>query len=144
MERNRIGPDYLDRADRYTLVDVLRIEQEAARLQAEVSGAFVGKVVGGVGYALRNVASGVARGLRDHWAGLAAGRLNTELARFSDHQLARLGIDRSDIPSYVAGLVETPLMGDRPTIDSVGRTIIGSGIADEPAANEESIRRRAA
>lgn len=144
MERNSIGPDYLDRAGKYTLLDVVRVQEEAARLQAEVNAEVMGKLVGGIGRAVRGMASGTARVLRDHWAGVAAGRLNNELARFSDSQLAKLGIVRADIPSYVAGLVETPLMGDRPVIDSVRQTIVGSSLADEPAANEEPIRRRAA
>ena len=143
MERTSIRPDYLERAGTYTLHDVLRVQEDAARLQAEVNAQVMGKVVGGIGRAVRGLASGAARVLRDHWAGVAAGRLTSELARLGDSRLARLGIARADIPSYVASLVETPLMGDRPVIDSVRQAIVGGDLADA-AANEESARRRAA
>ncbi|MBE0530640.1 MAG: hypothetical protein IH626_07400 [Rhodospirillales bacterium] len=144
MERYNAAPDYLDRGGKYTLHDVLRVQEDAARLQAEVNAQVMGALVGGLGRAVRWLASGTTRVLRDHWAGLAVGRLTGELGRFSDSQLARLGIARGDIPSYVATLVDTPLMGDRPVLDSASPAIVGSDVADEVAANEEPARRRAA
>lgn len=144
MERYNAAPDYLDRAGNYTLADVLRVEREAARLQAEVNAQVMGKLVGGIGRAARRLASATAKVLRDHWAAVAAGRLTGELGRFSDSQLARLGIDRNGIASYVAARVETPLMGDRPAVDSVRRAIVGSDVVGKAPANEEPVRRRAA
>ncbi len=144
MERYNAAPDYLERAATYTFRDVARVQEDAARLQAEVNAQVMGALVGGLGRAIRWLVSGTARVARDHWAGVAVGRLNNELGRFSDSQLSRLGIERGDIPSYVAALVDTPLMGDRPVLDSASLAIVGSDIADETAANEEPVRRRAA
>lgn len=144
MERYTAASDYLERGDKYTFRDVARVQEDAARLQTEVNAQVMGALVGGLGRAVRWLASGTARVVRDHWTGVAVGRLNSELGRFSDSQLARLGIAREDIPSYVATLVDTPLKGDRPVIDSAGPAILGSDVADEVAANEEPVRRRAA
>jgi len=144
MERHNALPNYLDRAATYTLLDVLRVQEEATRLQAEVNAQVMGKLVGGIGRAVGRLASGIAEVLRDHWAGVAAGRLTRELGRFSDSQLARLGISRDDIASYVAARVETPPMGDRPVIESARLAIVGSDVGGEVAANEEPVRRRAA
>lgn len=144
MERYSTAPDYLERAGTYTFRDVARVREDAARLQAEVNAQVMGALVGRIGRAVRWLASGTARVVRDHWAGVAVGRLNSELGRFSDSQLARLGIARGDIPSYVATLVDTPLMGDRPIFDTASLAIVGSDVADEAAANEEPVRRRAA
>lgn len=144
MERYNAAPDYLERAGKYTFLDVARVQADAARLQTEVNAQVMGALVGGIGRAVRWLASGTARVVRDHWAGVAVGRLNSELGRFSDSQLARLGITRSDIPSYVATLVDTPPLGDRSVLDSAGPAIVGSDVADEAAANEDPVRRRAA
>lgn len=144
MERYNAAPDYLERAGKYTFLDVARVQEDAARLQTEVNAQVMGALVGNLARAARWLASGTARVVRDHWAGVAVGRLNSELGRFSDSQLARLGIARGDIPSYVARLVDTPLLGDRPVLDSANVSIIGSDVADEAAANEEPVRRRAA
>lgn len=144
MERYDAAPDYLERAGNYTFRDVARVQEDAARLQAEVNAQVMGALVGGLGRAGRWLASGTARVLRNHWNGVAAGRLTGELARFSDSQLARLGIARSDIPSYVARLVDAPSTGDRPALDSASPALVGASVADEAAANEEPVRRRAA
>ena len=144
MQRYDAAPDYLERAGTYTFRDVARVQEDAARLQAEVNAQVMGALVGGIGRAARWLASGTARVLSDHWAGVAAGRLTSELGRFSDSQLARLGIAREDIPSYVATRVDTPLRGDRPVIDSLRPSMLGSDVADEAAANEDPVRRRAA
>jgi uncharacterized protein YjiS (DUF1127 family) len=144
MDRHNAAPDYLEKAGKYTLVDVLRVQEDAARLQAEVSAQVMGALIGGLGRAVRWGASAAVRALRNHWTGLAAGRLTGGLGRFSDAQLARLGIERAEIPSYVAMRLDTPLLGGRPTIDSARLAIVGSDVADEAAANEEPAQRRAA
>ncbi len=143
MERYSDAPDYLERAGKYTFHDVARVQEDAARLQAEVNAQVMGALVGGIGRAVRWLASGTARILQAHWEGVATSRLINEFGRFSDAQLARLGITRAEIPSFVVTRVAA-LGGDQLTVDSARRAIVGSDIANEAAANEEPVRRRAA
>lgn len=139
MERALSGPDYLERAGTYTLDDILRVQEEAARLQAEVNAQVMGALVGGVGRAVRWAATGTVRFLRDQWVGVAAYRVHNELNRLSDRQLAQLGVSRDEITPYVAGLVAGA--AEQPV---ALRAIDGGRIAGEAKTQEVPVRRRAA
>lgn len=140
MERYASGPDFLARGDKYTFHDVLRVQEEAARLQAEVNAQVMTALVDGLGRAVRWTAAGVARYLRDQWVGVATYRVHNELSRFNDRQLAQLGITRDEIVSYVASLVAT-----KPAEQPVAlQAIAGGRIAGKTRKQDEPVRRRAA
>lgn len=144
MERYDSGSHYLERAGSYTLHDVLRVQEEAARLQAEVNAQAMTAVVGAIGRAAGWLLSGTAGYFRDQWASIAAYRLSNELGRFSDGKLARLGITRGEIEPYVAAQVGIPFGAARPIAASAVPGVVGGKAVDETAANEEPARRRAA
>lgn len=140
MEHHASGPDYLARAGKFTVEDMLRIQEDAARLQAEVNAQVMTALVNGLGRATRRVGLAIGRFLREQWVGVAAYRVHGELSRLSDHQLARLGIRRDEIASYVASVVAAG-----PAEQPVAlKAIAGGRIAGDTAAEEQPVRRRAA
>jgi len=140
MERYASEPDFLARGDKYTFHDVLRVQEEAARLQAEVNAQVMTALVGGLVRAVRWTATGIAHVLREQWVSVAAYRLHNELRRFSDRQLAQLGITRDEIASYVASVA-----GAKPAGQPVAlQAIDGGRIAGEIDQQDEPVRRRAA
>lgn len=139
MERYVSGPDYLAR--KYTLEDVLRVQEDAARLQNEVNAQVMTALVGGLGRAIRWTAKGTARVLRDHWVGMAAYRVSNELNRLSDRQLAQLGTSREAIASYVADVV-APEAAEKPA--ALWAIEGGRRAAKKAASPKQPVHRRAA
>ncbi len=111
----------------YTLADVQQIQEEAARLQAEVVSQHLAWIGSNVWRAVKWVAGGVFNFLDGVVQGVSAMRLYEELSTLSDDELAKIGVNRGNITRYVFAALATStgsrglyaIDGDLPAAETV-------------------------
>lgn len=141
MERQASGFETTRLPHPFSRDDMSLLEREAARVQAEVTR----QVAAGLWRGVRTAALAVARVFTLAFRAVAAARLYEELSRLNDATLASIGLDRDDIPRFVAvslddGADRSPLAGP-PAADL---RAVGGEASNPPAADNDRADRHAA
>ena len=111
----------------YTLADVVQVQEEAARLQAESVARHLSWAGSAAWRAVKWVVGGIFNFLDGVVQGVSAMRLYEELNTLSDDELAKIGVDRGNITRYVFAALATStgarglyaIDGDLPAAETV-------------------------